>query len=124
MAIRAFNREFRHLPAAEARALCRGKRWTGTEALLRRDTLRLDGFVSVHSKGNGKLLTKPLLFEGNRLMLNFATSAIASVQVEIQEANGKPVPGFMQSGCPPLFGDAIERTGIWKAGPGPQRTST
>ena len=79
--------------------------------------MRLDGFVSVHAKAKGgELLTKPLQFEGNRLTLNFATSAIGSVQVEIQDANGKPIPGFTLADCPPLFGDAIERTVTWKAG--------
>ena len=92
--------------------------WTGTEALLRRYTLRLDGFVSVYAKAKGgELLTKPLRFEGDRLTLNFATSAIGSVQVEIQDANGKPVPGFTLADCPPLFGDTVERSVTWKGGP-------
>ncbi len=91
--------------------------WTGTETLLRRYTLRLDGFVSIHASAQGgELLTKPLRFQGDRLELNFATSAVGSVQVEIQDANGKPIPGFTLADCPPHFGDATARTITWKSG--------
>ena len=43
---------------------------------LRRYSLRLDGFGSAHADyGGGELVTRPLVFAGNRLTLNFATSA-------------------------------------------------
>jgi hypothetical protein len=90
--------------------------WTGTPgSRLRRYTLRLDGFVSVHApmRGGG-LLTKPLKFEGSRLSLNFATSAAGDIRVEIQDAAGNPLTGFTLHECPPIFGDALERTVHWK----------
>jgi len=91
--------------------------WTGTSSELRRYTLRLDGFVSVSAPmSGGELITKPLTFKGNKLTINFATSAAGSVQVEIQDAAGKPLPGFALDDCPPIFGDAIERTVTWKNG--------
>jgi len=91
--------------------------WMKEGTQLRRYTLRLDGFVSIHAKAKGgELLTKPLQFEGNRLTLNFATSAIGSVQVEIQDANGKPIPDFTLADCSPVFGDDVERTVTWKSG--------
>ena len=50
--------------------------WTGESSELRRYTLRLDGFVSVSAPmSGGELVTRPLTFGGNRLHLNFATSA-------------------------------------------------
>ena len=64
----------------------------------------------------GELLTKPLTFTGNKLTLNFATSAAGDVRVELQEASGKPLPGFTLDDCPPVFGDAIERVVKWKHG--------
>ncbi|MFA6547159.1 MAG: hypothetical protein WCS99_22270, partial [Limisphaerales bacterium] len=42
--------------------------------------------------------------------------AAGSVRVEIQDANGKPLPGFALNDCPPLFGDTIERIVTWTGG--------
>jgi hypothetical protein len=79
--------------------------------------LRLDGFVSVSAPmSGGELLTKPITFTGNKLQLNFATSAAGSIQVEIQDAEGKPVPGFTLADAEPQFGDSIERAVTWKNG--------
>jgi hypothetical protein len=84
---------------------------------LRRFTLRLDGFTSVHSPmSGGELLTKSLRFKGKQLSLNFSTSAAGSVKVEIQDENGNPLPGFTLEDCFPIFGDTIERTVTWKNG--------
>jgi hypothetical protein len=91
--------------------------WTDKSSQLRRYTLRLDGFVSVQAPmSGGEVITKPLTFAGDRLTMNFATSAAGDVRVEIQDAAGKPVPGFALDDCPPVFGDAIERTIVWKSG--------
>jgi len=91
--------------------------WTGHSDSLRRYTLRLDGFVSVEAPmSGGELLTKPLRFRGRQLELNFSTSAAGSVQVEIQDVDGKPLPGFALADCPPIFGDTIERTVTWSKG--------
>ncbi len=91
--------------------------WTGTSSAIRRYTLRLDGFVSVNApmKG-GDLITKPITFTGSKLALNFSTSAAGSVRVEIQDVEGKPLPGFSLADCEETFGDAIERTVVWKGG--------
>ena len=91
--------------------------WTGNSSALRRYTLRLDGFVSVNAPmSGGELVTRPLTFKGNTLTLNFATSAAGSVRIEMQDAAGKPLPGFALDDCPPIFGDAIERAVSWRNG--------
>jgi len=91
--------------------------WTGASSALRRYTLRVDGFVSVNaSMSGGELLTKPFVFEGRELRLNFSTSAAGGVQVEIQDPSGRPLPGLALADCPPVFGDAIERAVTWKSG--------
>lgn len=91
--------------------------WTGTSDILRRYTLRLDGFVSVQAPmSGGELLTKPLRFHGKQLSLNFATSAAGSLKVEIRDEHGNPLPGFTLEDCLPIFGDTIERTVTWKKG--------
>lgn len=89
--------------------------WTDTSDLLRRYTLRLDGFVSAHAPmSGGELVTKPVTFSGQRLTLNFATSAAGSVLVELQDAQGQPLAGFAQGDCDELFGDTLDRDVTWK----------
>jgi len=91
--------------------------WTGKSSLLRRYSLRLDGFVSVKAPlSGGELLTKPIVFSGKELALNFASSAAGDVRVEIQDETGQAVPGFALADCPPLFGDSVERVVTWKSG--------
>ncbi len=92
--------------------------WHGEGSVLRRYTLRLDGFVSAQASfAGGELMTRPLVFSGNRLRLNFSTSAAGSIQVEIQDESGKPIPGYELESCPEIFGDAIDREVTWKGGP-------
>lgn len=64
----------------------------------------------------GEMTTKPLTFTGKALTLNFATSAAGGIQVEIQDASGKPIPGFSLADTTPTFGDSINRTVTWKNG--------
>lgn len=91
--------------------------WTGRSNELRRYTLRLDGFVSIHAPmSGGELVTKPLTFQGSKLNMNFATSAAGVVKVEIQDANGRPLPGFTLKESREHFGNSLERTAVWKRG--------
>ncbi len=64
----------------------------------------------------GEFTTRPLTFDGRRLMLNYATSAAGSVQVEVQDAAGRPIPGFALADMPPLFGDELDAVVKWKSG--------
>lgn len=83
-----------------------------------RYTLRPDGFVSIHTGyEQGELLTRPLLFDGQTLVLNFSTSAAGQLRVELQTADGQPVPGFSLEDCQPIVGDDIERVVNWKGDP-------
>lgn len=85
---------------------------------LRRYTYRPDGFVSVNAPWNGgELLTKPLVFEGDTLEINVSTAAAGGARVEIQDANGQPIPGFSLRECPEIFGDEVARRIIWKGAP-------
>lgn len=107
-------------------------------ARIDRYTLRPDGFVSVNAPyAGGELVTKVLRFgpssrsqsedreESERdesasgsqqLTLNFATSAAGSVRVEIQDADGQPIPGFAQDDCVELIGDELDRVVTWQGG--------
>ena len=72
-----------------------------------RYTVRLDGFFSWRGdfKG-GSVLTKPVTFEGDSMEINFATSALGSVRIELCDLDGNPISGY-DSGN--LFGDSLDR---------------
>lgn len=92
--------------------------WSDTENRMRRYTLRLDGFVSMQAPlRGGEFTTRPILFAGDRLVINYATSAAGSLRVEIQEASGAPIEGFSLSDCPDLYGDAIAQAVSWTGAP-------
>jgi len=92
--------------------------WHSKGGTLRRYTLRIDGFVSINApmKG-GELLTKPLMFAGSKLSINFSTSAAGSLRVEIQDTSGKPIDGFALADSPDHFGDSLDRIVTWNSGP-------
>lgn len=81
---------------------------------LRRYTVRMDGFVSLQARlAPGECVTKPLVYSGRRLSLNFSTSAAGSVRVELQDAEGRPLPGYSLAECDELFGDTLDRVVSW-----------
>jgi hypothetical protein len=83
-------------------------------ANLRRYSLRLDGFVSVWAPyTGGELVTRPFTFSGDFLEVNFATSAAGGIQIEVQDTNGIPIPGFGMDQCPILIGNEISRKVKW-----------
>lgn len=84
----------------------------------RRFTLRLDGFVSVHADFSpGEMLTRPLVFSGTQLRLNYATSAAGSIRAELQDADGEPLPGFELRSSPELYGDEVDGLVRWEGEP-------
>lgn len=92
--------------------------WLGRGSVLRRYTLRLDGFVSLHAPmAGGECVTHPLTFTGAELRLNFASGVAGEVRVELQDAAGKALPGFALEDCEPTFGDAVDRMVTWQKGP-------
>ena len=86
-------------------------------AHLRRGVLRIDGFVSVNAPpAGGELVTWPLLFSGGRLEVNFETSAVGSLRIELQDGHGNPIEGFTLDDADELFGDDIDRVVTWNGG--------
>jgi hypothetical protein len=86
---------------------------------MRRYSMRLDGFVSINAPlAGGEAVTKPIRFAGKKLTLNFASSAAGDIRVELQDAQGRAIPGFGLDACPPLFGDTLDRSvtsAVWPA---------
>ena len=82
-----------------------------------RYTFRMDGFVSLNANySGGEVVTNPFVFDGQQLELNYSTSAVGSVKVEIQDDNGIPIPGFSLNDCPEMFADLIDGKVTWKNG--------
>jgi hypothetical protein len=81
---------------------------------LQRLTLRTDGFASMNAGYHGgEFVTKPLIFKGHCLAINFSTSAAGSVWVELQTADGNAIEGFALDECDEIIGDEIARTVTW-----------
>jgi hypothetical protein len=84
---------------------------------LRRVTIRPDGFASVNAPyRGGEFVTHPIRFRGRALEINYATSAVGSVRVEVQDERGRAVPGLSLEESTELFGDELERRVSWKGG--------
>lgn len=84
-------------------------------AYIQRMKLRTDGFASVHAPyAGGRMTTRPLRFSGNDLVINMATSAAGDIRVEIQDADGTPLPGFSAEEADELIGDDLARVVIWR----------
>lgn len=81
--------------------------WSDTPVQVYRYTLRMDGFVS-RSAGyaGGEVVTKPVVFEGDTLSVNFSTSAAGGMRIILEDADGHPLDGY-DSG--ELFGDSTDR---------------
>lgn len=89
----------------------------GTSSKLRRYTMRSDGFASVNGPfAGGEFVTKPIVFDGDQLVLNFATSAAGVIRIEVQQVDGAPIRGYTMNEALPIFGDDLARTAPWKDG--------
>ena len=81
-----------------------------------RYSLRIDGISSIHAEyDGGKMLTKPFLFEGNQLFMNYSTSAAGGLRVEILNKEGKAYQGFSMNDCIESVGNYIDDQIKWKS---------
>jgi hypothetical protein len=80
-----------------------------------RAVLRTDGFVSLRgSYAGGQLVTRPITFSGNRLIVNAETSAAGGICVEVQDLAGKAIEGYGLKDCTEFYGDAVAHAVRWK----------
>ena len=89
--------------------------WRLPSVHIRRYSLRPDGFASVYGpyKG-GTLVTRPIRFSGDELRINYSTSAVGSLRIGLQFADGRPIPGLGIDDCPAIYGDELDGTVDWK----------
>lgn len=82
---------------------------------LRRVTLRTHRIASVNAGyAGGEFITHPVTFSGERLFLNYSTSAVGSIAVEVQDETGKPIQGLCLADMEPLYGDEPDAAISWK----------
>lgn len=93
------------------------KFYSQPRAALHRYTWTLDRIVSVNAPyAGGEFKTKPLVFSGADLYINANTSAPGSIQIELLDENGTPIPGFELDKSPVLTGNWIEKKVVWADG--------
>ena len=75
---------------------------------------RRDGFVAAEfAYTGGELVTRPVLFEGARLVLNVDASASGEGRVELQHADGRPLDGHSLADCDRMLGNHVRHTVTW-----------
>ena len=85
--------------------------WSGLASNLNRYRLRQDGFVSRHATYAGqKVVTKPLVFAGGEMLVNFSTSARGRMFVTLRDGTEKSVRSVE------LFGDKVDRVVDFEGG--------
>ncbi len=86
-------------------------------ARIDRYSMRPDGFVSIRAPyEGGTFTTKPLLFSGAALYLNFSTSAAGSIRVALLNPDGTPIDGYSAEKCEEIIGNMIDRPVQWESG--------
>lgn len=77
--------------------------------------LRRDGFASMETKGEGILLTRPVIFSGQYLFVNMEGDK-GRLSVEVCDPSGKSIPGFGMQDCIPVSKDSTRQLVSWKGG--------
>jgi hypothetical protein len=91
--------------------------------------MRLDGFVSIDGdEPGGTLTTKPLVFTGDRLVVNARVPETAHphaqnrpadfglLRVEVLDDRGQALPGFAVADCASFAGNEVRHTVTWRNG--------
>ncbi|HBP38778.1 MAG TPA: hypothetical protein DD640_08580 [Clostridiales bacterium] len=82
---------------------------------IRRVTVPKYRFGSVHAdRQGGVMLTQPVLLEGDRLRINYATSAPGSIRVGIVNESGWPLSDYSTEDCDVIYGDELEHDVTWR----------
>lgn len=100
-----------HLPGQDKELSVYGTEayYAGPAGRLRRFAYRIDGFTALHADpDSGDAVTRPLSFEGGKLVLNYRTGEKGSVRVELQDQDGALLA---TSGT--LQGDDVARAVSW-----------
>jgi hypothetical protein len=93
-----------------------GEHYEWDDMRIRRYIVRRHGFASMNAPySGGMFVTKPIIFKGNKLSINYATSAPGSIRAGIvADGTGWPAPGFSAEDCDVIYGNELEKTITWK----------
>ena len=81
---------------------------------VQRMSIRIDGFASLTANWDGgTATTKPFVYDGNELEINYRTSAAGYIYVELLDEDGNLLPGFEAEACHMISGDEIKRKVSW-----------
>ena len=76
--------------------------------------VRRDGFISRDAgPAGGSITTRTLRPGGSRLELNATIAAGGSLTVEVQDEQGRALPGFAAADCTPVIGDSLRLPVRW-----------
>jgi hypothetical protein len=101
-----------HLPYApnELSMYSFDNHWAKIPTKLRRYAIRIDGFVSCSAPYKPcKIVTRPFIFEGKELSINFSTSAVGYL-------NFKLIGGGQALNSVEIFGDSLDRKVVFENG--------
>ena len=91
--------------------------WRTSYTIIRRYSIRVDGFASIWANSlGGELLTKPLRFSGEEFYINFSSAAAGRIKVAIEDVTGGEVEGFGLADSIESIGDELDRRVYWKDG--------
>ncbi len=88
-------------------------RWDSS--YIRRITVPKYRFASIYAnRFGGTFTTKPIVFEGRSLYINYSTSAPGSVKVGIIDESGWPMSFYTPEDCDVIYGDELEKEVSWR----------
>ena len=76
--------------------------------------VRRDGFISRDAgPAGGSITTRTLRPGGSQIELNATIAAGGSLTVEVQDEQGRALPGFAAADCTPVIGDSLRHPVRW-----------
>ena len=82
---------------------------------IHRYSLRIDGISSIYAGfSKGTVITKPFIFKGKQLHMNYSTSAAGGIKVSILDDSKSPYKSFDVENSIESIGNFIDRIIKWK----------
>ncbi|MBR2425327.1 MAG: hypothetical protein IKB16_01165 [Lentisphaeria bacterium] len=82
-----------------------------------RYSMRLDGYACLSAGGDtGEWISKRIEYDSGELEFYVATGAGGSFRVELQNADGTPIPGFRLENSRNFYGDSVAYIAEWENG--------
>lgn len=78
--------------------------------------IRQECIAGMHANAvrQGIMITRPLLSEGSKLVINAQCGSKCATDVEVVDAMDQVIPGFSREDCDSFSGDEINHTVSWR----------